>query len=79
MTTYIIPESDLKVEVDGDSLGQYQFGAETAHHYFCKSCGIYTHHETARKAGHYRFNLGCIDGVESLVLDSDVFDGKHLL
>jgi len=79
MTSYVIPESALKIEAGDDVLGLYQFGLETAKHFFCKFCGIYTHHETARKPGHYRVNIGCVDGVDSLSLESQVFDGKHLL
>jgi len=60
-------------------LGLYQFGIKTAKHYFCKECGIYTFHETARVPGHYRVNLGCIEGVDSFALEADIFDGKHLL
>ena len=67
-----------KTELIGVSLGLYQFGVKTAKHYFCKQCGIYPFHESSRKAGHYRVNLGCIDGMDTFALDADVFDGKNL-
>jgi len=79
MTPEPIPAAQFAVEAEDDALGLYQFGAKTAKHYFCRNCGIYTFHETARKPGHYRANLGCIDGIDPLSLDADVFDGKHLL
>jgi len=79
MTPEPIPAAQFTVEEEDDALGLYQFGAKTAKHYFCRNCGIYTFHETARKPGHYRANLGCIDGIDPLSLDADVFDGKHLL
>lgn len=74
-----IPEGKLKIDADEDALGLYQFGARTAKHYFCKTCGIYTFHETARAPGHYRVNVACLEGVDPFALEVDVFDGKHLL
>ena len=74
-----IPADGLHIEAAEGALGLYQFGSKKAKHYFCKTCGIYPFHETVRKAGHFRVNLGCVDGVDPLVLPFDVFDGKHLL
>ncbi|MCU7846305.1 MAG: GFA family protein [Candidatus Thiodiazotropha sp. (ex Monitilora ramsayi)] len=79
MTTETIPLSQFKIEASKDYLGLYQFGAKTAKHYFCKQCGIYTFHETARAPGHMRANLGCVAGIDTFELPFDVFDGKHLL
>ena len=79
MTAFVVPPEKFKIETEDDTLGLYQFGAKTAKHFFCKRCGIYTFHETARVPGHYRANLGCIDGVDPFTLEADVFDGKHLL
>lgn len=79
MTVEAITGENLEVNAQDDALGLYQFGAKTAKHYFCRKCGIYTHHETARYPGHYRVNLGCIEGIDSTQLDADLFDGKHLL
>jgi hypothetical protein len=79
MTPFVVAAELFKIDADKDVLGHYQFGAKTAKHYFCKRCGIYTFHETARKPGHYRINLGCIDGVDPFALEAEIFDGKHLL
>ena len=74
-----IPEDALEVNAENGSVGLYQFGPKTAKHYFCRNCGIYTHHESARKPGHYRVNLGCVAGIDTFALETEVFDGKHLL
>lgn len=74
----IAPE-DFMNEAKKGALGLYQFGAKTAKHYFCKHCGIYPFHETARKPGHFRVNLGCVEGIDTFQLEADTFDGKHLL
>lgn len=79
MTTEAIPPDHFDIDADEGALGLYQFGAETAKHYFCKHCGIYTFHETARMPGHFRANLGCIEGIDPFSLEADLFDGKHLL
>lgn len=79
MSLESIPMQALDIEADKGMLGLYQFGARTAKHFFCKNCGIYTFHESARAPGHYRVNLGCIDNLDTADFDVDVFDGKNLL
>ncbi|MET0104486.1 MAG: GFA family protein [Sedimenticola sp.] len=79
MSSEVIPLEKLKIDAEESALGLYQFGAKTAKHHFCRQCGIYTFHETARFPGHYRVNLGCIEGIDPLALEADLFDGKHLL
>jgi hypothetical protein len=74
----IAPER-FRIDAQEGALGLYQFGLKTAKHYFCKNCGIYTFHETARKPGHYRANLGCVEGIDCFTLPAEMFDGKHLL
>ena len=79
MSTEMIPAEKLNIDAEQGALGLYQFGAKTAKHYFCKTCGIYPFHETARAPGHFRVNLGCIEDLDTSKFDVDVFDGKHLL
>ncbi|MEW8509004.1 MAG: GFA family protein [Candidatus Thiodiazotropha sp.] len=79
MTTQAISPEQFTITAEEGALGCYQFGAKTAKHYFCNRCGIYTFHETARFVGHYRVNLGCVEGIDPFVLEYDLFDGKHLL
>ena len=79
MSPVPVPPDKFHIDAEQGALGLYQFGAKTAEHYFCKRCGIYTFHVTARKADHYRANLGCVDGIDSFGLEAEVFDGKHLM
>jgi len=79
MSTQVFDPAELHIEAEEDVLGLYQFGIKTAKHYFCKRCGIYPFHETARVPGKYRVNLGCIDGIDSVNLPFEIFDGRHLL
>ncbi|MEW5755335.1 MAG: GFA family protein [Pseudomonadota bacterium] len=79
MSPEAIPPERFKIVAADGALGLYQFGIKTAKHYFCTSCGIYPFHETARKPGHFRVNLGCVEGIDPFTLEFEVFDGKHLL
>lgn len=79
MSAEAIPKENLDVKVEGDNLGLYQFDSKIAKHYFCKTCGIYTHNEMLRMPGKMRVNLGCVDGLETDGLEVVVFDGKNLL
>ena len=79
MSTEAIPVENLKVEAEPEAIGLYQFDSKIAKHYFCKTCGIYTHNEMLRKPGHCRVNLGCIDEIDSQALEVELFDGKNLL
>jgi hypothetical protein len=74
-----IPPEKFSVDAQPGALGLYQFGVKTAKHYFCKHCGIYPFHETARMPGHFRANLGCVEGIDPFSLEAEVFDGRHLL
>jgi hypothetical protein len=79
MTTEVIPSERFKIDAQLGALGLYQFGKKTAKHYFCKHCGIYPFHETARYPDHYRANIGCLDGMDTFALPVEIFDGKNLL
>ena len=79
MSTEIIPRERFQFQAADGVLGLYQFGAKSARHYFCTRCGIYPFHETARFPDHFRVNLGCVEGIDTIALPFDVFDGKHLL
>lgn len=78
MSPVPIPARQFIIDADDGVLGLYQFGEETAEHYFCKRCGIYTFHVPGRFPGHYRANLGCVEGMDPFMLQADIFDGKSL-
>ena len=64
-----VPLAGLKVTKGEDMLTLYQWNTKTAKHYFCKVCGIYTHHQRRSVPTEYGFNVACIEGVDPYALD----------
>ncbi len=58
-----VPISALTVTKGEQSLSLYQWNMKIAKHYFCKHCGIYTHHQRRSNPGEFGFNVACLDGV----------------
>ena len=54
---------DLTIVKGADKLSLYTWNTGVAKHYFCKICGIYTHHQRRSNPNEYGINLGAIDGV----------------
>lgn len=46
-----------------EALTLYQFGTGTAKHWFCRICGIYTHHQRRSNPQEYGVNLACLAGI----------------
>lgn len=78
MSGFTVAPEDMSIEASEGALATHTFGTEVAKHHFCSRCGIYPFHQTMRKPGHYRINVGCIDGVDALALPFDVFDGAAI-
>lgn len=55
--------SGIRILEGADVLRLYQFNTNTAKHYFCSNCGIYTHHQRRSNPSEYGFNIGCLEGV----------------
>ena len=67
----------IEVVTGEDALTLYRFNTNTAQHYFCRHCGIYTHHRRRSDPNEYGVNIACIEGVSPFDLPLVVVnDGK---
>ena len=57
------PLDGVEIVKGADNLTLYQFGTNTAKHYFCKTCGIYTHHQRRSNPNEYGVSAANIEGV----------------
>lgn len=57
------PVDGFEITSGGDALTCYQFHSKVAKHYFCATCGVYTHHQTRAHPDRYAINAACIAGL----------------
>ena len=68
--------SDIEFEAGEDNLTLYQFNTGTAKHYFCRTCGIYTHHQRRSNPNQFGINIACIADVSPFYFAAvEVMDG----
>jgi hypothetical protein len=66
----MVPLAGLTITKGEDLLTLYQWNTGVAKHYFCKVCGIYTHHQRRSVPTEYGFNVACLEGVDPYVLEN---------
>ena len=54
---------DIEFVGGRDNLTLYTFNTGSAKHYFCKTCGIYTHHQRWSNPEQFGVNVACLNGV----------------
>lgn len=59
-----VPMAGIRVARGEDNLTLYQWNTGVAKHFFCKTCGIYTHHQRRSNPAEYGFNVTCVEGVD---------------
>lgn len=62
------PMGGVKILQGADNLTLYRFHTHTAKHWFCKTCGIYTHHQRRLNPNEYGVNVAILDGINPLDL-----------
>lgn len=74
-----VPLDKLKLLKGEDSLTLYQWNTKTAKHYFCKTCGIYTHHQRRSNPNEFGVNVACLEDIDPFSLgDIHVLNGAAL-
>ena len=54
---------DIVFTAGQEALTLYRFNTGVAEHYFCSTCGIYTHHRRRSNPNEYGVNAACLEGV----------------
>ncbi|MHC0054386.1 GFA family protein [Actibacterium sp. D379-3] len=62
------PLDGVRIVRGADHIALYQWNTMTAKHYFCPTCGIYTHHQRRSNPNEYGVNLGALEGVDPSTL-----------
>tara|TARA_B100001996_G_C18507640_1_gene534035 strand:+ start:315 stop:683 length:369 start_codon:yes stop_codon:yes gene_type:complete len=71
-----IPKENVKIIKGQENLKTYQYYTKVAEHYFCSSCGIYTHHKMRTNPNMIGINVACVEGINPFKLgDIPVNDG----
>ena len=74
-----VPLNGLAVTKGEDKLSLYQWNTNTAKHYFCSVCGIYTHHQRRSNPEEFGFNVACIADIDINALgDIAIGDGRSM-
>lgn len=68
----------IRIEQGEHALSAYQFNTNTAKHFFCSTCGIYTFHQRRSNPNQYGVNVACLEGLSPFDFeDVPVLDGAH--
>jgi hypothetical protein len=73
-----IPKENFTLVKGADALTLYRWNTGVARHYFCKHCGIYTHHQRRTRPELMGVNAGCIDGIDARALPVEKVEGAKL-
>lgn len=64
--------------LSGDQdLENYQFGTKTAHHLFCKNCGIKSYYIPRSHPDGFSIHAGCLDDFDLNSVTITPFDGRN--
>ncbi len=55
--------ADFEPVAGADRLVLYQFNTKVAQHWFCGTCGIYTHHRRRSNPHQIGVNAACLEGI----------------
>jgi hypothetical protein len=72
------PRSAFSLTQGQDLVSTYTWNTHEAQHYFCRVCGIYTHHVMRGETTTVGLNMACIEGVDVYALENvSVGNGKE--
>ena len=74
----MVPKENFQLIKGEENLSLYKFNSKIAKHFFCKICGIYTHHNRKSDPSSMGVNLGCMDELDQMSFEVIQFDGKKI-
>ncbi|WP_372013051.1 GFA family protein [Pseudoxanthomonas sp. 10H] len=73
-----VPLDGIRIVRGAEALRLYQFNTRTAKHYFCGTCGVYTHHQRRSRPDQYGYNVACLEGIDPFAIaDIPTNDGVN--
>lgn len=75
----VMAEQGALAVAEGDhNLARYRFHSRSVEHFFCRICGIYTHHQRRSDPTAFAVNVACLDGVSPFDFpEVPVSDGQN--
>ena len=73
----MVPKDSIKIIKGKEYLTSYKFNTMIAEHFFCRICGIYTHHNRRSDPNGAAVNIGCIDAIDPFKYEADFIDMKN--
>jgi len=73
----MVSKDSIQITKGEESLTSYKFFTMIAKHFFCKICGIYTHHNRRSDPNGAAINIGCIDEINPFEYEADFIDMKN--
>lgn len=76
--TLSLRAGDMEIAQGAENLTRYRFHTGVAEHYFCRTCGIHTHHRRRSDPDLFGLNAACLTGVSPFdFADLPVTDGTN--
>ena len=58
-----IPKEEFTLLSGKENISEYQWNKNIAKHFFCRTCGVYTHHIRRRDPNQISVNIMCVDDI----------------
>ena len=72
----MVSKDSVKIIKGKEIISSYKFNTKIAEHFFCKTCGIYTHHNRRSDPNGAAINIGCIDAINPFDYEAEIIDMK---
>ena len=73
----MVTKDSIQIIKGKENLSSYKFNTMIAEHFFCKTCGIYTHHNRRSDPNGAAINIGCIEEINPFHYEAEFIDMKN--